>query len=112
MTDAHWLTAAQIGQAYAARKLSPVELVQALLARIEKHNGDLDAFIDVGAERALDAARVAEKEISAGRTLGPLHGVPIALKDIIDIAGLRTSCHSKLMAQHVARSDAAVVSRL
>ena len=112
MTDAHWLTAAQIGEAYAAHQLSPVELVRALLERIEKHNRDLNAFIDVGAERALDAARVAEKEISAGRTLGPLHGVPIALKDIIDIAGLRTSCHSKLMAQHVARSDAAVVSRL
>ncbi|MEN3354985.1 MAG: aspartyl-tRNA(Asn)/glutamyl-tRNA(Gln) amidotransferase subunit [Betaproteobacteria bacterium] len=112
MTEAHWLSAVDISAAYAQKRLSPVELVQALTARIEKLNPQLNAFIDVGAERALDAARVAEKEIHAGRTLGPLHGVPIALKDIIDVAGLRTSCHSKLMQNHVAHSDAAVVSRL
>lgn len=112
MTDSHWLTAADTAAAYASGRLSPVELVQALLARIEKHDRHLNAFIDVGAERALDAARHAEKEIHAGRALGPLHGVPVALKDIIDIAGLRTSCHSKLMENHVARADAAVVSKL
>ena len=112
MTDLHWLTAAEISHAYAAGRLSPVEVVQALLARIEKHDRHLNAFIDVGAERALDAARAAEKEIRARRTLGPLHGVPVGLKDIIDIAGLRTSCHSKIRHNHVARQDAAVVSRL
>jgi aspartyl-tRNA(Asn)/glutamyl-tRNA(Gln) amidotransferase subunit A len=112
MTEAHWLGAADISVAYAEKRLSPVELVQALIARIEKLNPQLNAFIDIGAERALDAARVAEKEIHAGRTLGPLHGVPIALKDIIDVAGLRTSCHSKLMQKHLAHSDAAVVGRL
>ena len=112
MTDLHWLTAADISGAYAGGRLSPVELVEALLARIEKHDPQLNAFIDVGAERALDAARLAEKEIHARRTLGPLHGVPVGLKDIIDIAGLRTSCHSKLRQNHVARHDAAVVSRL
>src|SRR5688500_16900648 len=112
MSDAHWLTAAEIADAYAKAKLSPVELVQSLLARIEKLDPKLNAFIDVGAERALDEARQAEKEIRAGRSRGALHGVPIALQDIIDVAGLRTSCHSKIMEKHVAKSDAAVVTRL
>ena len=112
MSEAHWLTAAEIGAAYKAGKLSPVELVKALLARIETHDKRLNAFIEVGAERALDEARQAEREIRAGRMRGPLHGVPVGLKDIIDIAGLRTSCHSKIMAKHVAKADAAVVSRL
>jgi aspartyl-tRNA(Asn)/glutamyl-tRNA(Gln) amidotransferase subunit A len=112
MSEAHWLTAAEIADAYAKARLSPVELTQSLLARIEKLDPQLNAFIDVGAERALDDARHAEKEIRAGRRIGPLHGVPVGLKDIIDIAGLRTSCHSKIMAKHVAKGDAAVVTRL
>lgn len=112
MTDAHWLTAAEIATAYAGGRLSPVELVRALLARIEEHDRHLNAFIDVGAERALEQAHVAEKEIRAGRTISPLHGVPVGLKDIIDVAGLRTSCRSKLMLEHMARADATVVSRL
>src|SRR5687768_17978510 len=96
MSDAHWLTAAEIGPAYASGKLSPVELVRELIGRIEARDKKLNAFIDVGAERALEDARHAEQEIRAGRSRGPLHGVPIALKDIIDVAGLRTSCHSKI----------------
>ena len=112
MTEAHWLTAAEIGSAYAAGKLAPVELVNALLARIEKLDSRINAFIDVGAERALEDARNAEKEIRAGHIRGPLHGVPIGLKDIFDVAGLRTTCHSKIRRDHIARADAAVVSRL
>src|SRR4051812_10212915 len=112
MNEAHWLTAAEIGSAYASRKLAPVELVQTLLARIDKEDSRINAFIDVGADRALADAREAEKEIRADRRRGPLHGVPVALKDIFDIAGLRTSCHSKIRMEHVARSDAAVVTRL
>lgn len=112
MSEAHWLSAAEIAAAYRAATLSPVELMRALLARIETHDKHLNAFIDVGADRALEDAREAEREIRAGRIRGPLHGVPVALKDIIDIAGLRTSCHSKIMAKHVAKADAAVVSRL
>jgi aspartyl-tRNA(Asn)/glutamyl-tRNA(Gln) amidotransferase subunit A len=112
MNELHWLTAAQIGSSYRTGTLSPVELVQALVERIDKQDRRINAFIDVGAERALDDAREADKEIRAGRIRGPLHGVPVALKDIIDVAGLRSSCHSKIMLDRVASRDAAVVSRL
>ena len=112
MKELEWLTAAEISAAYAARKLSPVELVQALIARIETHNPKVGAFISVDAEAALDAARQAEKDIASGRTLGPLHGVPYGLKDNVDVAGLPTTCHSKILLDNVAREDAAVVASL
>ncbi len=66
MKELEWLTATEIGAAYAARKLSPVELVQALIARIETHNPKVGAFISVDADAALDAARQAEKDIATG----------------------------------------------
>ena len=103
MTDLPWLTASEIGAAYAARRLSPVELVQALLREIEAHNPDCGAFIRVDAEGALEAARHAEKNIMAGRSLGPLHGIPLGVKDNIDIAGLPTTCHSKILLDNVNR---------
>ena len=112
VNDLHWLTAQEIAAAYAARRLSPVELVRALLARIDKLNPLLGAFIRVDAEAALDAARVSEAEIAAGRSRGPLHGVPVAVKDIIDVAGQATTCHSRIMLDHVAARDATVIARL
>ena len=112
MTDLHWLSAAEISAAYAARHLSPVELVQTLLDRIATHNGRICAFIGVDAEAALDAARHAEKEILGGRARGPLHGVPIGIKDNIDIAGLPTTCNSKILLDNVARQDARVIGNL
>src|ERR1700694_3485391 len=72
VSDLHWLTATEIGAAYAARRLSPVELVQALPERIETRDPQVNAFIMLDAEGALDAARQAEKEIVAGRSRGPL----------------------------------------
>ena len=112
MSDAHWLTATEISAAYAARHLSPVELVRALLDRIAALDPRVHAFIKVDAEAALDAAGLAEREIAAGRTRGPLHGVPVGIKDIIDVAGLPTTCHSKLLLDHVATADAEVTARL
>ena len=108
----HWLTAAEIADAYAARKLSPVELTQALIARINAHDGRVAAFIKLDSEGALDAARQAEKDILAGRTRGPLHGVPVALKDIIDMVGLPTTGHSKILLGNIAHADAPVVGHL
>jgi aspartyl-tRNA(Asn)/glutamyl-tRNA(Gln) amidotransferase subunit A len=108
----HWLTAAEIGAAYAARRLSPVEFMRALLDRIAALDGRVNAFIGLDAEAALAAARFAEREIAAGRGLGPLHGVPVGIKDIIDVAGQPTTCHSKVRLGHVAAADAEVVRRL
>ena len=112
MSDAHWLTATEIAAAYAARHLSPVELVRALLDRIAALDPRVHAFIKVDAEAALDTARLAEREIAAGRTRGRLHGVPVGIKDIIDVARLPTTCHSKLLLDHVATADAEVTARL
>jgi aspartyl-tRNA(Asn)/glutamyl-tRNA(Gln) amidotransferase subunit A len=110
--DLKWLTAGEIGAAYAARRLSPVELVQALLAEIEVGNPRFGAFIRVDAECALRAAQQAEADIAAGRVIGPLHGVPIGVKDNIDIAGLPTTCHSKILLDNIAREDAAAIGQL
>jgi aspartyl-tRNA(Asn)/glutamyl-tRNA(Gln) amidotransferase subunit A len=106
------MTAAEIAAAYAAHTLSPVELTSALFARIDRLDPVLHAFIRPDPEGALATARVAEQEIMAGRTRGKLHGVPIGLKDLIDVAGVPTTCHSKILQDHVALSDAEVVSRL
>ena len=112
MTALHWLTVADAAHAMAARELSPVELLSALLQRIDRLDPVLRAFIRLDAEAAMDAARAAEAEIAAGRMRGPLHGVPIGVKDIIDVAGLPTTCHSKILLDNVAQRDAAVVARL
>jgi aspartyl-tRNA(Asn)/glutamyl-tRNA(Gln) amidotransferase subunit A len=112
VSEAHWLGIAEASQAFAARTLSPVELLTTLLQRIERIDPVLHAFIRLDAEAAMDAARVAEQEIAAGRKRGALHGVPIGVKDIIDVAGLPTTCHSKILVDNVARQDAAVIEHL
>ncbi|HUZ62352.1 MAG TPA: amidase [Acetobacteraceae bacterium] len=112
MTDLHWLTAAEAAAAFRARTLSPVEYLQALLARIAAVDPQINAFIRLDADAALAAARAAEAEIAAGRARGPLHGIPVGIKDIIDVAGLPTTCHSRVLLDNVAAADAAVVARL
>jgi aspartyl-tRNA(Asn)/glutamyl-tRNA(Gln) amidotransferase subunit A len=94
------------------RKLSPVELTNACLARIERLNPVLNAFITVTGEQALADARAAEAEIARGRRRGPLHGIPIALKDLFDTAGVRTTAGSAVFADRVPPEDAEVVRRL
>ena len=112
MNDLHWLTAAELAAAYAARKVSPVELVQSLLERIDALEPQLNAFIKLDRDAVLAQAKEAEREIRAGGQRGPLHGVPVGIKDIIDVAGQATTCHSKIYLQNIARADAEVVSRL
>ena len=112
MTAPHWLSATEIGQAFATKSLSPVELLNALLARIEALDPRLNAFIRLDADSAMRAARQAEAEIIAGRIRGPLHGVPVGIKDIIDIAGLPTTCHSKILIDNIAKADAVVIQKL
>ncbi|MES2784868.1 MAG: amidase [Pseudomonadota bacterium] len=101
-----------VAQSLRSGQLSPVDYVEAFFARIERHDRQLNAFISTDREGALQAARVAAREISAGDWRGPLHGVPVALKDIFDVAHQRTSNHSKLQLDHVAAIDAFVVTRL
>ena len=112
MSDLHWLTAANAAAAIAARTVSPVELTTALLDRIARLDPRLHVFIRLDAEAAMTSARAAEAEIMAGRPRGPLHGVPVGIKDIIDVAGLPTTCHSKILVDHVAAADAVCVAKL
>ncbi len=94
------------------RSISPVELTHDCLDRIESLNPILNAFITVTAESALERARLAEREIFRGHYLGPLHGIPIGLKDIIDVAGVRTTAASALFKDRIPSEDAQVVRRL
>lgn len=94
------------------KEISPVELTTSCLRRIEELNPQINAFITVLDESALAEARVAEAEIFAGNWRGPLHGIPIGLKDLIDTAGIRTTCGSALFADRIPSEDAEVVRRL
>ena len=94
------------------KRISPVELAQACLARIESLNPTLNAFITVTAESALATARSAEAQIARGGWKGPLHGIPIAVKDLLDTAGVRTTAASALFKDRVPAQDAEVVRRL
>jgi aspartyl-tRNA(Asn)/glutamyl-tRNA(Gln) amidotransferase subunit A len=102
---------AEAGQLIAAKKLSPVELTRALLARIAAVDPQLSAFLLVTERQALAAARAAERAIAAGRR-GPLLGIPLAYKDIYETAGVRTTAHSRILATNVPTEDAETVRRL
>lgn len=112
MTELHWLTAAEASRAFAAKTLSPVEYLSALLKRIDALDPKLHAFIRLDADAAMAAAKAAEAEIVAGRIRGPLHGVPVGVKDIIDVAGLPTTGHSKILVDNIAKTDAVVIQKL
>src|SRR5437879_5686669 len=94
------------------KKVSAVQLAEACLQRIEKLNPSLNAFITVTSESALEQARAADDETARGLWRGPLHGIPIALKDLIDTAGTRTTAASALYKDRVPTADAEVVRRL
>jgi aspartyl-tRNA(Asn)/glutamyl-tRNA(Gln) amidotransferase subunit A len=94
------------------KEVSPLELTRDCLDRIEKLDPALNAFIRVTAESALAEARVAESEISRGEWRGPLHGIPVALKDIVDTAGTRTTAASAIFQNRIPAEDAEVVQRL
>ena len=95
-----------------ARKLSPVEYTQALIARVEKHDGALNAFLRFTPDLALRDAREAEAQIVRGEYKSPLHGVPYGLKDIIDYSGLPTTAHSKILQDNIVAIDAVVAAKL
>jgi len=102
----------EVSQAVQKKEVSPVELTQACLDRIERLNPVVNAFITVTAESALEKARVAEAEIVRGEWKGPLHGVPLAVKDLAETAGVRTTAASAVLKDFIPTADAEVVRRL
>jgi aspartyl-tRNA(Asn)/glutamyl-tRNA(Gln) amidotransferase subunit A len=102
----------ELSRRFRKKELSPVEVTRECLRRIGELNPRLNAFITVMAESALVEARAAEEEISRGQWRGPLHGIPVALKDLIDTAGVRTTSASALHKDCVPTEDAEVVRRL
>jgi aspartyl-tRNA(Asn)/glutamyl-tRNA(Gln) amidotransferase subunit A len=107
-----FLDIASLGELYRRRALSPVEVTQAVLDRIGRLNGTLNAFITVLADSALEQARQAEKELGEGVDRGPLHGVPVSLKDIFDTAGVRTTAASRIWRDRVPEQTATTAQRL
>ncbi|HKT87156.1 MAG TPA: amidase [Candidatus Sulfotelmatobacter sp.] len=107
-----FFTIAELSAKFRRGEISPVDVTRACLDRIEKLNPSLNAFITVMTESALAEARRAEEEISQGQWHGPLHGIPIALKDLIDTAGVRTTAATALLENRVPKEDADVVRRL
>ncbi len=110
--DISFLTIEEAARLVRARRVSPVELVEAALDRIDAYDDDVRAFLHVDEEGALAAAGECERAIMAGASVGPLCGIPIAVKDIVDVAGLPTTAASRVLAGNVAHTDAAIVARL
>ena len=105
-------TISELAQRFRRREASPVDVTQECLRRIESLNPRLNAFITVMGESAMAEARTAEEEISHGQWRGPLHGIPIALKDLLDTSGVRTTSASALHRDRIPTEDAEVVRRL
>ena len=110
--ELNFLTIAEAAALLQGKRLSPVELTEAMLARIEALNPQLDAFLTLTADRARDAARRAEAEIAAGRYRGPMHGIPIGLKDIYYTRGIATTGHSRVMQHNIPDYDAHTTAQL
>jgi aspartyl-tRNA(Asn)/glutamyl-tRNA(Gln) amidotransferase subunit A len=112
VTDLHFLTIVEAARLIEHRQVSPVALTRAFLDRIAAIDPQLNAYLLVTADRALDQARIAEAEIMAGNYRGPMHGIPFALKDIYCTAGIRTTSHSRTRANYIPDFDATTVAKL
>ena len=112
MTDAAWLTISALAPRLSSGELRSERLTEEALSTIETLNPKLNAFITVMAEDALAAARAADKEIAGGRYRGPLHGIPLSLKDLIDVEGVPTTAASRLRDGRIAKADAPIVRHL
>ncbi len=110
--DLFEMPAAALGQALRAGSVSPVELTEAALQRIDALDGQVRAFVTVTRERAIDDARQAERDLRAGIDRGPLHGLPLAIKDLVATRGIRTTAGSQALADYIPDADAAVAERL
>ena len=107
-----WLDLCEAGKQLQKRTISPVELTRVCLERIDRMNPQLNAFITVTADSAMKEAKTAEKEIGEGKWRGPLHGIPMALKDLIETAQVRTTAASAVLKDYIPTADAPIVQRL
>lgn len=110
--ELHYLTLRDAAALIKSKQLSPVELTDAIFKRIDHVEPEVHAFITITRDVALEAARAAEKEIMAGRYRGPLHGIPVAVKDTHYTKGIKTTCASPVLADFIPEFDATVVTRL
>jgi amidase len=110
--DLHWKSLTELAGLIRSGSISPAEVVTSALDRIERLDGALHSFITVLGDRAVEQAKRAEREILEGRYRGPLHGVPIAIKDLCYTKGIRTTCASRVLAEFVPDYDATVVEKL
>jgi aspartyl-tRNA(Asn)/glutamyl-tRNA(Gln) amidotransferase subunit A len=112
MSELHLITIAEAAKLIESRKLSPVELTRAYLDRVQALDDQINAFITVTGDLALEQAKKAEAEIAAGRYRGPMHGIAFALKDLYATAGVLTTGHSRSRMNHVPKEDAAATAKL
>lgn len=110
--DLHLLTISELGRLIRSRQVSPTELTRSFLERIDRLDPTLGAYVTVMAETATTEAEAAEAEISSGMYRGPMHGIPVAIKDIIYTEGVLTSAGSRVLADHVPEYDSTIVERL
>jgi len=110
--DLCFLAIAELSGLIKKKEVSPVEVTEALLGRIDKLNPRLNAYITILKEQALRSAKNAQEAIKAGKYIGPLHGIPIAVKDLFNTKGVRTTSGSKILANYIPTEDATVVQRL
>ena len=107
-----FLTASQLSKLIETKEVSPVEATEAYLDRIQDIDSKLNSYITVTGEQALEAAREAEQEIAQGNYRGPMHGVPVGVKDQFNTAGIRTTGGSALLKDNVPDEDATVITKL
>ena len=107
-----FLSVAQLGGLIESREVSPVEVVESYLDRIDSLNSRLYAYLTVCGDQALQSARESERELSQGESRGPLHGVPVAVKDQLNTAGIRTTSGTPIFNDFVPDEDATVVAKL
>ena len=110
-TDLPFLSLAEVARLLKRRTVSPVEVTRAVLNQLAAVNHRLNAFLTITADEALVAARRAERAIRAGRHRGPLHGVPVSVKDLVQTAGIRTTCGSRILADWIPDTDATLIRR-
>ena len=112
MTDFGYMSVLEMGELIRRQEASPVEIMEACLQRIQELEPQLNAFVTIMADSAMEDARRCENMVMRGEDLGPLHGVPMSVKDLIAIGGVKQAFGSRTMENNIANADAPAVERL